>query len=180
MTPTATVESGRRIIRGIASSINEDRHGDIVMPRGLKWGALPLPLLWQHSHSDVVGKITEITATASDVRIVAEVGRGFGRADEVFAMIREGYAAGLSIGFIGKKHEANGARGLKWLEAELLEVSVVSVASNRESRILDATGKAQATKQGEAVLLLGHPRYEQDRWAKLGHAGAVSLKRATR
>jgi len=157
-------DGNRRIIRGIASSISRDRHGDIVVPRGLRWGTLPLPLLAQHNHGDVVGRVTELRATDTAVHMVAEIGEGFGKADEVWRMVRDGNLNALSIGFIGLKSSpmASHGHGLRWIEAELVEVSVVAVGSNRESRITSHAGKATNAT---------HP--------KSARTGAVQLLRST-
>ena len=56
LTAKAVEGDGERVIEGIASTPSTDRMGDIVEPMGAKF-ALPLPLLWQHNHSDAVGTV---------------------------------------------------------------------------------------------------------------------------
>lgn len=128
-----------RRITGIASTAATDRHGDIVLPRGLRF-ALPIPLLAGHAHSEVIGKVTEARATDTQLSIVAEIGEGFGETERVWKMISEGYLGFLSIGFLGLEYEPAG-KGLRWKAAELIEVSVVAIPSNRESKILSANEK---------------------------------------
>lgn len=48
-TVTKFVSDGKRTIRGVASSSQLDRMGDIVDPHSGNWQT-PLPLLWAHDH----------------------------------------------------------------------------------------------------------------------------------
>lgn len=132
--------SGARRISGIASTANRDRHGETVDPRGITW-RLPVPLLAGHDHRSPIGKVVSLEASHSELRFTAEVSSATEHARQMQALIDDGTLWGVSIGFLGVDYEARD-KGLHWKSAELLEVSIVSVPSNRESRILSTTAKA--------------------------------------
>lgn len=127
------VGNGKRTIRGLASTPNVDRHGDIVVPGGGDWN-LPLPLLWQHRHDEPIGWVKEARVTPQGLHIVAELAEGLGRADDAWAMIEAKLVDSFSIGFIGLKGSPI-PTGTKWEKWELIETSIVTVPSNRESKI---------------------------------------------
>ena len=106
----AVEEDGRRIIRGVASTLSTDRMGDIVMPKGAKF-SLPLPLLWQHNHSAPVGNVVKADVSDEGITIEAELaaveesGTLKDRLDEAWQSIKAGLVRGLSIGFSPLKYE---------------------------------------------------------------------------
>src|SRR5690606_32080917 len=83
------VDDGDGFVRvsGMATTPAADRMGDVVEPRGAKF-ATPMPLLWQHRHSEPVGQVTFAEPTEKGIpfeaRIpkVAEAGRLKDRVDE--------------------------------------------------------------------------------------------------
>lgn len=132
---TKFVSSGKRKIRGLASSISVDREGDSVVPGGAQWQALPIPLLWQHSHRDPVGWVTSIDVRSDGIWIEAEFAEGAGRADEVWNMVDAGLIGHYSIGFRGIKYEPLPSGGRRWTQYELLEISVCVVPMNPDAKI---------------------------------------------
>lgn len=122
---------GKRILRGIASTGSLDRQGDIVEPRGGTW-KLPAPLLWAHDHKSPIGWVREAVATDQGVRVVCEVAKGIGHADEVWAMAEAGLVSSFSIGFRPIESEPidSGWRFKRW---ELLELSVVVVPAQTDA-----------------------------------------------
>lgn len=141
---TKFVSSGKRKIRGLASSISVDREGDIVVPSGGTW-QVPLPLLWQHSHRDPVGWVTSIEVRNNGLWIEAEFAEGAGRADEVWRMVEAELINHYSIGFRGLKYEPLPGGGRRWTQYELLEISCVVVPMNPDAKI--SRGSVQLTQQ---------------------------------
>lgn len=130
------VSNGERILRGIASTPNIDRQGDIVEPLGGSW-KLPVPLLWAHDHGSPVGWVREAKATPDGILVTCEVAQGVGRADEAWALAEAGLAASFSIGFRGLESEPI-PTGRRWVRWELLELSIVVVPANSDARITAA------------------------------------------
>lgn len=147
------VSGGKRIISGIATARSIDRHGDVVEPTGGRW-QLPLPLLWAHDAKSPIGWVREATATGDGIRIKAEIAAGITKADEVWQLVDVGLADGFSIGFLGIKSEPI-ATGTRWVSWEWLECSVVTIPSNRDSKIGKAKGGIPLIDMRGAVRLIG-------------------------
>lgn len=130
------VSNGKRTVRGYATTGSVDRHGDVVVPAGGTW-RLPLPLLWAHDHKQPIGVVREANATRDGVRIVAEIVEGIPQADAVWKLIEAGALDSYSIGFLPIKGTPI-ATGTRWDSWELTEISVVSVASNRDAKLAKA------------------------------------------
>jgi len=128
------VSSGKRIVRGIASSISVDRQGDVVVPQGGRWG-LPLPLLWQHRHDEPIGWVRALQVRGDVLWMEAEVAEGIDHADRAWKMIESRLVDSFSIGFLGKKWEPLSNGGRRYTEWSLVEVSVVTVPANQDARI---------------------------------------------
>lgn len=146
------MSDGKRVITGLATTRNVDRHGDVVEPSGGRW-KLPLPLLWMHSHAQPIGWVREATATSDGIRIKAEVASGIAKADEVWQLVDAGLVDGFSIGFLGIKGEPIGT-GTRWKSWEWLECSVVTIPSNRESKIGKSKGGIPLVDMRGAVRLI--------------------------
>ena len=127
------VSSGKRTIRGIASTDSLDRQGDRVDPRGGKWQT-PLPLLFGHDSKAVIGAVRKVEATARGIEIEAEVAEGIPRADEVWRLVEMGGLSTYSIGFIGERGEPIPS-GVHWREWTLVEISIVPIPANADARI---------------------------------------------
>lgn len=152
------MSNGKRMVRGLASSARPDRVGDVVEPAGGTWN-LPVPLLHQHRHDDVIGWVREAQASRDGVGIVAEFAEGIGKADEVWAMVEAGLLDSFSIGFRGLATEPLAGGGLRFTKWELLEVSVVAVPANPDAKIRRAApaGTIKLTGASGSGDIPGHP-----------------------
>ena len=127
-------DDGSRRITGIASSISVDRMGDIVVPSGGSW-TLPVPLLFQHSQTDAIGRVTKAQVRGDAIVIEAQLAKGVGRADEVWSLIQQDVLDSFSIGFRSIKSEPLPNGGLRFTQWELLEISVVAVPAQAAAKI---------------------------------------------
>ena len=132
-------------ITGIASTPSPDRMDDIVVPEGVKY-KLPIPLLWQHNHSDPIGEVIEASVTSKGIEIVAKVALGVtDEIDRYWKLMKAGLVRGLSIGFRGLDAEQiEGSWGVRFKSWEWLELSAVTIPANSEASI--ATVKEYAAK----------------------------------
>lgn len=142
------VSSGKRRVRGLASTNTLDRQGDVVDPRGGEW-SLPVPMLWNHRHDSPVGWVRSIEVRANGLWIEAEFAEGVGQADEIWKMVEAGLVGSYSIGFRPIKSEPLRDGGRRFTAWELLEISAVVVPANPDARIQRNAG---------AVLLHNHRR----------------------
>ena len=138
-----SVSEDERIITGIASTPSPDRADDVVVPTGVKF-ALPIPLLWQHDHSQPIGEVTAASVSESGIEITAklasidEPGPLQDRLNEAWQSIKSGLVKGLSIGFRGLQVEPNPNSdrwGLIFRSWEWFELSAVTVPANADASI---------------------------------------------
>ncbi len=134
------VDDEARVIRGIASTPDPDRMGDIVEPMGLKF-ANPTPLLWQHDHSAPVGTVKFDKPTKQGITfearlpMIAEPGRLKDRVDEAWQSVKAGLVRAVSIGFRALEHARMEDGGIRFLKSELLELSLVTIPANASATI---------------------------------------------
>lgn len=129
-------------ITGVASTPTPDRVGDVVEPMGAQFKT-PMPLLWQHRHSEPVGHVTFAKPTEKGIpfeaRIprVKEAGRLKDRVDEAIHSLKYELVSAVSIGFsaIDGAVERMKTGGLRFKEWEWLELSLVTIPANSEAVI---------------------------------------------
>ncbi len=135
-------EGGKGFLAGRASHIAPDRSGDIVVPTGLKF-RLPIPL--RHEHRVTVGHITAATVTDKDIQIEAQLvdpdqAESQTIRERLMAawdVVRLKLARGFSVGMVPLKSErvSDEGWGRKYLEAELVEVSIVEIPDQARATI---------------------------------------------
>lgn len=134
------VDDGQRIITGIATTPSPDRVGDIVEPLGVQFKN-PMPLLWQHEHDKPVGTVnfdkpTEkgitFTAKLADVK---EEGKLKERIDEAWQSLKANLVRGVSIGFRPIQYSWMDDGGIRFIETEVYEMSLVTIPCNVDATI---------------------------------------------
>lgn len=148
------------VIKGIATTPSTDRMGDIVEPLGATF-APKIPLLWQHQADKPVGHAEFGKPTKNGIPftaklpIIKEAGVLKDRVDEAIQSIKYRLVAAVSIGFrvINDAIERIDT-GLRFLETEIMELSLVTIPANAEANItniksidqklLAASGKSQS------------------------------------
>lgn len=123
-------------IRGMASTKDTDRVGDIMAPECWTKGGLddykknPM-ILFNHNYDKPIGKATEFNITDDGLEITANISK----ADPYVAkLIEDGVLSAFSVGFRAKEADyISETGGLLIKDAELFEVSVVSVPANQSA-----------------------------------------------
>lgn len=149
-------ESGKRRIKGFASTRFKDRAGDVVSPEAIEasmqlYQKNPVVLL-NHDQSKPIGKMIDYEITKDGLYVVDEIGKGFADADEAWSKIEQGILRALSIGFIPLETQRVGDDYVI-SELELVEHSVVSIPSNRESLF----SVEKAFKSGSDLISVDRP-----------------------
>ncbi|CDM56277.1 MULTISPECIES: phage major capsid protein [Rhizobium] len=150
------VEEDQRIIRGVATTPNPDRVGDIVEPLGVQFKN-PMPLLHQHVHDKPVGTVTFDKPTKDGITFEAKLpkiedaGPLRDRIETAWGELKAGLVRAVSIGFRSLEHAWMDDGGIRFIKSEVLELSLVSVPANADAVIstiksidrplLAATGK---------------------------------------
>ena len=152
-----SVNDEERIITGVASTVTADRYDDIMEPAGAEF-VLPMPFLWQHSHSQPIGEViaAEIKEGSIEVQIkiaqIADEGKLKERIEEAWQSINNGLVKGLSIGFRGKEvAEIQGTWGLHFIKWEWYELSAVTVPANADCTITSIKSLAESNAKPPAA-----------------------------
>lgn len=130
--PRASIQDDGSV-EGYASLFGEiDQARDMVMPgafaRSLSLrGIRRIPMLFQHDPAEPIGIWQELTEDWRGLRVRGRLIPDVVRARELLALLREGAADGLSIGFKTVKASRDPKQRVrKLLEIELWEISIVT------------------------------------------------------
>jgi HK97 family phage prohead protease len=137
-----SVDEDRRVIRGVATTPDADRMGDVVVPTGVKFKN-PLPLLWQHQSDKPVGTVAFDTPTDKGIGFeatlpnIVEPGALKDRVDEAWQSVKAGLISAVSIGFRALENGAEIMKtgGIKFTSTEVLELSLVTIPANASAVI---------------------------------------------
>lgn len=137
------VSEDKRIIRGMATTPEADRVGDIVEPMGASFGK-NLPLLWMHRHDMPVGTVNFGKPTDKGIPfearlpVVAEPSQLKARIDEAWASVKAGLIRAVSIGFRPLEWSIiDDTGGMRFTKSEIFELSLVSVPANAGATITE-------------------------------------------
>ena len=134
------VNDEQRVIEGIATSPAPDRLGDIIEPLGVTYKN-PLPLLWQHHKDQPIGQVRFDKPTKDGITFrakmpnVEEPGKLKDRIDEAWQSVKLGLVRGVSIGFRSLDMSFMDDGGIRFLETEVLELSLVTIPANADATI---------------------------------------------
>ena len=145
------LDEDTRTIEGWASTPDEDRMGDIVVPTGAKY-ALPMPFLLDHDHERAVGEVDSVEITDKGIKFkahiknISEPGTVKDLCDSAWSLVKNGLRRAVSIGFRPLEMEALPTGGLKFNSWEWYELSAVSVPAQANAVITGAKSYAMNEK----------------------------------
>lgn len=123
-------------ISGYASTGAMDRSCDKILPTAWSKGGLrnfelnPI-LLFNHNYDKPIGKVVEMSTDSKGLKIKGVISKAAG---DVYDLVKEGVLSTFSVGFMVKDADYDkSVDGLVIKDAELLEVSVVSVPCNQDA-----------------------------------------------
>ena len=127
-------EDGGINIKGSASTNGLDRAGDIIETEAWTKGGLenfknnPI-ILFNHDYNKPIGRATGLEVTDKGLDITAKISKAAG---DITHLVKDGVLGAFSVGFRCKDSEyMHETDGYKIKDAELFEVSVVSVPCNQ-------------------------------------------------
>jgi len=130
------IDDGSIEIKGSASTNALDRAGDIIEPTAWTKGGLdsfksnPI-ILFNHNHDRPIGRAKEIGVSEKGLDITARISKAAG---EVTNLIKDGVLGAFSVGFKVKDADyISETDGYRIKDAELFEVSVVTVPCNQDA-----------------------------------------------
>ena len=128
-------EDGALKIRGMASTNSTDRAGDVIRADAWTKGGMqnflknPI-ILFNHNYDTPIGKATALKATDQGLEMEAVISK----ASSVYGLVKDGVLGAFSVGFRIKDADyIEETGGLDIKDAELFEVSVVSVPCNQDA-----------------------------------------------
>lgn len=123
-------------IAGYASTDSLDRSSDKILASAWTKGGLrnfqnnPI-LLFNHNYDKPIGKVVEVSPDSKGLKIKGVISKSAG---DVYNLVKEGVLSTFSVGFLIKDADYDkSADGLVVKDAELLEVSVVSIPCNQDA-----------------------------------------------
>ena len=136
---TLSIDARTMRIRSVITTVEPDRAGDIVVPKGLRnveeYLANPV-VLWAHNRTNVPPIGTCEWLDIQPTRVVAETrfAQNVRFAEDVFRLYEQGVLKGWSIGFIPHRSyrlpDRDGKRGVRVEDWELFEYSAVPIPEN--------------------------------------------------
>ena len=148
-------DDGSVNIKGYASTNDTDRAGDVIEKEAWEKGGLdnytnnPV-VLFNHDYNRPIGRATGLETDDRGLKITANISKSAG---DVTNLVKEGILRALSVGFrVRDADYIEETDGLKISDAELFEISVVSVPANQSATF--SVAKAFDTQQ------------EYDEWKK--------------
>ena len=132
---THSIDDGSVMIRGMASTSDFDRAGDSISSEAWAKGGLknfeknPI-ILFNHDYDRPIGRATGLKITENGLELEAKISKS--APANVCELVKEGILGAFSVGFRIKDADyITETDGLKIKDAELFEVSVVSVPCNQ-------------------------------------------------
>ena len=128
-------DDGSVMIRGMASTADFDRAGDSISAEAWQKGGLknfeknPI-ILFNHDYDKTIGRATGIKAGSNGLELEAKISKA--APSSVAQLVKDGVLGAFSVGFRVKDADyLKETDGLMIKDAELFEVSVVSVPCNQ-------------------------------------------------
>ena len=135
--------SGYGSVFGVIDSYNER-----VMPRAFtrsieQKGANGVALLWQHRSDSPIGVYTEMREDTKGLYVEGKLALGTEKGREAYELMKMGWKAGMSIGFMPSESEKaeDGVREVR--ELDLWEVSIVTFPANAASMVEQVRAKIE-------------------------------------
>lgn len=129
-------DNGSVKISGYASTSNADRVGDIILPEAWTKGGTtdyeknPI-VLFNHNYDEPIGRVTRLDVTSNGLEVDAEISDADPKRQK---LIKDGVLGAFSVGFRIKDADyIRETDGFLIKEAELFEISVVSVPCNQDA-----------------------------------------------
>lgn len=127
-----------------------DSHKDVIVQgafkRTIQENGNDIKLLWQHRPDEPIGIITMIREDSKGLYVEGKLLLEVQRAEEAYALLRNGAVEGLSIGYTVKEFDIDGETGVRILsDIDLWEVSLVTFPANEQAQVASVKSKTPDT-----------------------------------
>lgn len=171
-------DDAKREITGMATTPEPDRYGDIVEPLGAQF-ADELPLLWQHSHEAPVGTVKFGKPTKAGIpfkaaiAVIETAGKLQDTVNMAWDAVKAKLVRGVSIGFRALEYAYMETGGIRFIEIEIYELSLVTIPANASATIQTIKSMDTALRR---TALAGVPLIQGERVREARpEGGAVKL-----
>lgn len=140
----------------VMSTDSVDRDGEVIVRGAFNPLPASIPVHAFHDFNDPIGRAVPSYDASGQL-----IGRGFfastDRAQEIRKLVSDGVIGHTSVGFMAAERSREADEPVQIRAAELLEVSFVSIPSNRDARVLSAkdamqkVGSRNSTKDAERL-----------------------------
>ncbi len=178
------LNDGERVITGIATTPEPDRMNDIVEPLGAKFRN-PLPLLWQHMSDKPVGTVVFDKPTEKGITFKAtlpkidEPGALKDLVDMAWQAVKAKLVRGVSIGFRALEYSWMDDGGIRFIETEIMELSLVTIPANASATIQSIKSIDSSIRTAAGITDAALPKKTASTApASSGRKGAVVLSKS--
>ena len=164
-----SVEEDQRRFTGIATAKSRDRAGDVVEPMGCQF-AEEIPVFLNHDAREVVGIARLGKPTEGGVPFVATIAKIVDpgalkeRCDDAWQMIKTRIIRDVSIGFQPIVSEPMREGGRRFLEIEILELSLVPIPAQPAAKILTTKEILAAAKAATTTAITFPEQRNEYEW----------------
>jgi HK97 family phage prohead protease len=164
------VKEDERIISGVATTPTPDRMGDIVDPLGVKFRN-PMPLLHQHRNDEPVGMVRFDKPTKDGITFEAKLpqiedpGPLKDRVDTAWGEVKAGLVRAVSIGFRPLEYSIMEDGGYRYVESEVVELSLVTIPAQAEAIITTVKSFDKQFRDAAGIADEDHPTEDQSKAA---------------
>jgi HK97 family phage prohead protease len=147
---------GSLMIEGYANTVDKDRVGDVVLPKSFEKSIgmyMDNPvLLYQHNWDSIIGSVCEYQITDKGLYIKAKISNAKD-VEDIRTKIREGTLRTLSIGYNEVESDYDEQTKTKVVkELDLLEISVVTIPANPQSKFKPVEVDAGSEGEGKSLV----------------------------
>ena len=162
---------------------NKDQGNDIVVAGAFanavkmhKSGKRKVKLLYQHDMKMPIGVIDEMREDDKGLYMKGRllVGQGVAKADEAYALMKNGAIDGLSIGYRIQDSDITRSGVRKIKQADLLEVSVVTFPMNERATVASIKSEPEITARA-VERILREEGYSRNAAKAIANGGVKSL-----
>lgn len=176
--PLPAEQDGPIQISGYASTVDVDRHGDVVpasvWERGLENFLKNPVVLAYHDHTQPVGRVIEHKIDARGLWVKAKISKA---AERVYQLVKDEVLTAFSIGFRIKDAEYNTAAEVFVVkELELHEISLVAIPANQNTLFNLSKSFASDSEYREYLMQFATPSDSAKGQDATGEAESTTLK----
>lgn len=164
-------KSNKCYFSGYATLFNiVDSYNDIISPNAFDHIKGKYVLLWQHNHSEPIGKITSMEKDEKGLYVSGELCLGIQKANDVYHMLKEDIIDSMSIGYTAEDYKYikhDDGKLVRFIQTiKLWEISLVTFPAYEGAKVTNI--KKQQYSDGDSNNI-----YEEDEESVIKNLDAI-------